>query len=220
MRHLLLLDLDGVVVVRDPHQLRRGSTFLLHPDLIAAASDLDCGVVILTHRPRSEAEQIVRALPGGGSRVLGIMGAGNILKAALGSGKLHRLLTRGLLKSFAIGHLERKYGIHPRSMAMLDDSEPNIRTTSDEGIGLAMLAPTPRFGCGLINTFSSSSAIGALHSWIEQGDSVPRMQALSYDEELSTSQLAAVSIRTAGVEEAGRRLARALRTAVIRHGAG
>lgn len=208
MPRLLLLDLDGVVVARDPRRARGESTLLLHPDLPAAARRAGFDVEILTHRSRGEAKQIVAALPMASGPALPILAARDLVVAALTAGELPRLLSHGILKVFALAHLERKYGLPRREMAILDDSPGNIRTAAEAGIGLAIQAPAPVFEAAGIRTFRSEAAIAALSQWAAGAGDFSTAARLARDVHLPYGGLIATPIRADKLAGLARRLAR------------
>lgn len=168
---LLLLDLDGVVVFEAPGSAEADrEILLLHPDLgqLLAASRLP--TIILTHRSRREARQIVRAAGLDPDALVHLVAAEDLFCEAFRTGKLGQMLRGGLQKSLALNLAERKSGISRSRMAIIDDRDHNIAALKVGGVGLTMKAPSELSADGrTLTTFAIADALSRFRGWLAQG---------------------------------------------------
>jgi hypothetical protein len=171
MISLLLLDLDGVVVYEmAPPHVQKMELILLHDLLVDALQSLDVPVVVLTHRSRAEAA-IILGSAGLGKGVAGIMAAEDILRAALAYGTPWQLLRKGLRKSWVLPAIERQYRVDRRNVAFIDDRLDNIKDLVDNGVGVALHAPSGIDDDGGLISFDFRQAMRMLQEWT--GDRTP-----------------------------------------------
>lgn len=216
MSALLLLDLDGVTVLRIPEPGRTEATVILQPALIDAVSNLGFRVVILTHRSRAEAEQIVRAIVVDAAKMPLILAAEDLVKAAVRDGRIFRLLRQGIQKAFAVPYLERVCGVSRERMAVLDDNEGNIRTMIAAGVGLKVLTPTALLNEQVVRTFRSDVLLELLDNWRNSTCVVNDTVELASDLETQVSQLQRIEVVQATLSGTIRKLAKTFRRAVHR----
>ena len=165
--HLLLLDLDGVVVVESRPPLCETLEIAVPHDTDAEKilAKLDIPVVVLTHRSRAQARGIVAAT-GLQKSIAGIIAAEDILIASIRHGMVGKLLKHGLRKSFSLPEIERRFGLERSRMAFIDNHGGNIDDMARAGLGLVMLAPfeiAPDNSS--IITFDFAAASEILSSW-------------------------------------------------------
>jgi hypothetical protein len=177
MISLLLLDLDGVVVYEmAPPQVQKMELILLHDRLVDALQSLDVPVVVLTHRSRAEAA-IILGLAGLGKGVAGILAAEDILRAALAYGTPWQLLRKGLRKSWVLPAIERQYRVDRRNVAFIDDRLDNIKDLVDNGVGVALHAPSGIDDDGSLISFDFRQAMRMLQEWT--GDRRPPILSIA-----------------------------------------
>lgn len=141
--HLLLLDLDGVVVYESgPPLLPKLEILRLHDELNALLKGLDGAVVVLTHRSRAEAARILQAAGMDLSRLGGIMAAEELLRAGLRQGGIGGLIRWGLRKSWILPVVEQRFGVPRDRIAFIDDRLDNLHDLLNHGLGLALHAPS------------------------------------------------------------------------------
>jgi hypothetical protein len=214
MSALLLLDLDGVTVLRVTEPGRTQMTVILQPTLIDAVSNLGFRVVILTHRSRAEAEQIVRAIVVDAAKMPLILAAEDLVKAAVRDGQIFKLLRRGIQKAFAVPYLERACGVSRDRMAVLDDNEGNIRTMIAAGVGLKVLAPTALLNDQVVRTFRSDVLLELLNNWRHSTCVVSDTVELASDLQTNIAQLPRIDVVQAKFSGTIRKLAKTFRRVV------
>lgn len=211
MSALLLLDLDGVTVLRVTEPGRAQATVILQPTLIDAVSNLGFRVVILTHRSRAEAEQIVRAIVVDAAKMPLILAAEDLVKAAVRDGQIFKLLRRGIQKAFAVPYLERVCGVSRKRMAVLDDNEGNIRTMIAAGVGLKVLTPTALLNEQVVRTFRSDVLLELLKNWRHSNLVVGDTVELASDLQTHIAQLQRIDVVQAKFSGTIRKLAKMFR---------
>jgi hypothetical protein len=216
MSALLLLDLDGVTVLRVTEPSRRQATVILQPTLIDAVSNLGFRVVILTHRSRAEAEQIVRAIVADAAKMPLILAAEDLAKAAVRDGRIFKLLRRGIQKAFAVPYLERVCGVSRERMAVLDDNEGNIRTMTAAGVGLKVLTPTALLNGQVVRTFRSDVLLELLNNWRHSSCVVSGTVELASDLQTQLGQLQRIEVAQSDFIATVRKLAKTFRMVVHR----
>ena len=136
---LLLLDLDGVVVFEaEKHGSRE--LIVLHEELGKKLVEAKQETVVVTHRSRREAEQILRAANLKPGHFLKLLAAEDVFRAALRGGDYLRVLRKGLLKSFALPVVEKLTGRPREDIVLLDDKQHNLSAMLEDGAGLAIKA--------------------------------------------------------------------------------
>lgn len=214
MSVLLLLDLDGVTVLRVTEPGRKQATVVVQPTLIDAVSDLGFRVVILTHRSRAEAEQIVRAIVADAAKMPLILAAEDLVKAAVRDGRIFKLLRQGIQKAFAVPYLERVCGVSRERMAVLDDNEGNIRTMIAAGVGLKVLTPTALLNEQVVRTFRSDVLLELLNDWRHSTCVVSDTVELASDLQTQLAQLQRIEVVQATFSATIRKLAKTFRKVV------
>jgi hypothetical protein len=162
---LLLLDLDEVLVTRMTGGSGQETIVALHPDAVEQLRPFAGEVLVLTHRSRGEALQILRAVPGISDVILDIVAADDVIRASLVNGQLFSLLRKGIAKSLCIRVVERRYGIRPERIAILDDDPANVAGILENGGGMGLLAPKPQIVDGKVITFELGAALDAFRSF-------------------------------------------------------
>jgi hypothetical protein len=165
MISLLLLDLDGVIVYEmAPPLVKKLELIRLHALLVNELEALGVPVVVLTHRSRAEATIILQSV-GLQNGVAGLMAAEDILSAALAYGTPWQLLKKGLRKSWALPAVERRYRVVRKNIAFIDDRMDNIQDLVDNGVGLALHAPSGIDDDGSLISFDFDQAMRVLRDW-------------------------------------------------------
>ena len=107
-QYMLLLDLDGVVVFEaEPPLVPATELILLHEGLGTALDALGIPVVVLTHRSRREARQILRAAGLAVKALSAVIAAEDLFMAGVRHAPL-QLFKRGLRKDLVLSVLERR----------------------------------------------------------------------------------------------------------------
>jgi hypothetical protein len=176
---LLLLDLDGVSAL----ECRSGAggrleIMKLHDDMGAQLERFGCRIVVLTHRSRREALQILEAVGLADWDAENVVAAEQLLWAR-GRGML-KVLRDGLVKSAALSDIERRFGVHRRNMAIIDDRETNLVDLVDAGVGLGLMAPSEFDpSSNTIVSFDLSEALEIFTAWRAGASQTGRIQPLS-----------------------------------------
>jgi hypothetical protein len=219
-QHLLLLDLDGVVVYESgPPLLPKLEILRLHDELNALLKGLDGAVVVLTHRSRAEAARILQAAGMDLSRLAGIMAAEELLRAGLRQGGLGGVIRWGLRKSWILPVVEERFGVPRARIAFIDDRLDNLHDLLNHGLGLALHAPsdaTP--GRQAIVSFELREALDRIAAW-RQGQLEGQLISLAPKEiEVSAWQRTGLHTRRQGLHvfNAVRRIGRFLRQPFLR----
>ncbi len=174
--YILLFDLDGVLVMNgDVSNPKLSEIISLHPDIVAVFQKITFPIAILTHRSRSEAEQILTALKINRKKLVGCFTAQDILYSALKSRQYSVLLKQGLKKSFILPLLEDKYGFKKENVAIVDDRPENLSVLMESGIGLTMLAPHVVFHSqNSVLSFDLEQVIITFKKWTTNHNQEPR----------------------------------------------
>jgi len=196
---MLLLDLDGVVVLElEPPLVTAPELILLHQDIGKDLDALGLPVVILTHRSRREAEQIVGVARLAPRRLAGVLAAEDLFFAGLRNTPV-QMLKRGLRKDLILSLLERRFGVDRSRTAFIDDRIDNLRDLLAAGLGLAIHAPSilPAES-EFVVTFDFADAVAAVRDWDQ---ATPRQDIIS----LAPRQLAAPLWQRTGLSTASHR---------------
>jgi len=179
MTSLLLLDLDGVVVIEiAPPHVAKLEIILLHELIDEILGNVHVPIVVLTHRSRAEANLILQSAGLTDREVAAVIAAEDILKAALKSGRRWLLLRHGLKKSWILPEVEKRYGVARRDIAFIDDRHDNLEDMLENGIGLAILAPSGMAIDGLnLVSFDLKQIVRLLEDW--KGERVPHILTLA-----------------------------------------
>lgn len=180
---VLLLDLDGVVVFEERSGAGRPREILvLHRALGAALAAARLPTIVLTHRSRREAVQILRAADLPPERLLGVIAAEQLFLAGLRHLRFGRLMRAGLEKALALEAAERLSGVPRRRMAIIDDRQHNLSALLKAGIGLALMAPSALSPDGrVLTTFDLAEALATVDAW-SRASTPPRQAALRAEE--------------------------------------
>ena len=177
--HLLLLDLDGVVVFEHgPPWLERLEILRLHDGLAERLAGLGAPVVVLTHRSRAEAARVLEAAEVGREGLAGVMAAEDLALAGVRHGALARLVAGGLKKSLILPEVEARLGVPRARMALIDDRMDNLEDLLAHGLGLALRAPSAVGGDGGLVSFDFAEAAAEFDRWRREGGPA-RLHALA-----------------------------------------
>ena len=139
---VLLLDLDGVVVHEWESDCGKESEILLlHDNLGEILSDSENDTIVVTHRSSREAAHILKTVGIGAEDVMKVIAAEDIFASALRSKSYRKMMSKGLLKSFALPMIEQITGRSRNVFAMIDDKSHNLDAMRAAGIGLTAKAP-------------------------------------------------------------------------------
>jgi hypothetical protein len=162
---VLLLDLDGVIVLEPrAHGMHKREILLLHRDMAGKMAEAQQPYMILTHRSRTEARQILRAaqLPAAAE----LIAAEDLLKSACTGLHFGQAFRWGLRKSFGLAVAERMTGVKRDSIAVLDDRQHNLDAMLEAKAGIAMKAPSGLSADGReITTFDIELVLESLQDW-------------------------------------------------------
>ncbi len=162
---LLMLDLDGVVVHEAIGSASR-ELIILHRDLGERLLEAGQETVIVTHRSRREAIQILRAARILEKHILKLLAAEDVLRGAVRQRAYLEVLQRGLSKDFVLPIVERISRRPREDIVLLDDRQYNLQAVSDAGVGLTIKAP---FDISedrkSIETFDFSYLLENLNQW-------------------------------------------------------
>jgi hypothetical protein len=150
---ILFVDLDEVLVTRLETSSDKEKIVMIQPLSGKKLRDFSGQLMILTHRSRKEALQIVNNLEGFNGFAKDIIAAEDIIRAAILTGQFFSLVRHGIQKRLILRTVERKYGIEPRRFAILDDNPSNVDGILRAGGGLGLLAPKPEITDREITTF-------------------------------------------------------------------
>jgi hypothetical protein len=173
--HLLLLDLDGVVVLESgPPLCEKLEIIALHASIAELIAGLDAPVVVLTHRSRAEARRILAAAGLQKPTLSAIMAAEDLFLSGFRHRRVGRLMRGGLRKSLILPEVERRYGLKRDRMALIDDRIDNVEDMVQAGLGLVMHAPSA-IGPDQksIETFDFASALDLFRGWTRDGQHGP-----------------------------------------------
>ena len=138
---LLLVDLDGILIIGGEQKEDNREVIRLHNNAAELIHEYGESIAILTHRNYSEARLILDTLGINIEKIVGCYAANQITRSAIVNGKFRSLLRHGLYKSYILPHIQRKYGIKPENVAILDDRKENLDDMALNGVGLTMLGP-------------------------------------------------------------------------------
>lgn len=168
IERILLFDIDGVLVseCKDRNNGHR-ALFKLHTDPAGILDSLCLPYGFLTHRSRHEAQRIIAALGIHPGKATILVCANDMVGEALRSGKLLSLLSRGILKNYAIPLVCRRLKLRPESIAVIDDLQINLDRLNEEHVGLLIKAP----GSNLVGSkeaisFDPSELSACIESWV------------------------------------------------------
>jgi len=175
---ILLLDLDGVLAFeREDAAAGSAQILRLHRDVAERLAVLAIPVVVLTHRSRAEARTILRSVGLGPEQLLTVMAAEDLAASALQSGAWISIFRHGLRKRLIFFRLQKRYGVQPDAMAMIDDRMENLDDLLDAGLGLALHAPSALDARGVLTSFDLDHAFARLEAW-RDGAEGPRLISL------------------------------------------
>ena len=164
---ILLLDLDGVVVFEaNPPLVPKREILSLHDDIWSVLQSVGMPIVVLTHRSRREAKVILAAAGAPIDTLLDVIAAEDLFLEALRHRRFRQLARGGLEKSLALSVIERRFGVPPNQMAIIDDRLINIENLLKHDVALALHAPssvTPD-GTALV-TFNFGEAGRLVTAW-------------------------------------------------------
>lgn len=167
--HLLLLDLDGVIVHEAETADQSGRELLrLHQDLPQRLADIPCPKVIVTHRSRPEAETILQAAHLSDRDLQMVVTAEDLLRVGLRYNVL-RLLRRGLRKNLILPVLWGRFGVDPSRMIFIDDRLDNLEDMVGDGLGLGLHAPLVDGEDGTLLSFRFEELSEQIHAWRAAG---------------------------------------------------
>jgi hypothetical protein len=120
---------------------------------------LSSRTIVLTHRSRGEALQILRAIPGITDSIDDVVAANDIILAALLTGQFYPLIRGGIQKSIFIQMAYRKFGVKPHRISILDDNSANVDGMMAGGCELGILAPGPTITDGRIAPYDLGAPV-------------------------------------------------------------
>jgi hypothetical protein len=162
---LLFVDLDEVLITRLSISSHEETIVMIQPVAQKKLNDLLGQFLFLTHRTRKEALQIVNKIFGFQRLADDVIAAEDIIRAAILTGQIFSLLRYGIQKRLILRAAERKYGIEPRRLAILDDSPANVDGILAGGGGLGLLAPKPQITDGEVATFNFDTVLAKYESF-------------------------------------------------------
>jgi hypothetical protein len=162
---ILFIDLDEVLVTRLETSSDKEKIVMIQPLLGKMLKDFSGQLMILTHRSRKEALQIVNNLEGFHGFAKHIVAAEDIIRAAILTGQIFSLLRHGIEKKLYLPIAERKYGIKRKRFAILDDNPANVDGILAGGGGLGFLAPKPDIADGEVTTFDFDTVLAKYESF-------------------------------------------------------
>jgi hypothetical protein len=162
---ILFVDLDEVLVTRLDTSSGKEKIVMIQPLSGKKLKDFSGQWMILTHRSRKEALQIVNNLEGINGFAKDIIAAEDIIRAAILTGQFFSLVRHGIQKRLILRTVERKYGIEPRKFAILDDNPSNVDGILRAGGGLGLLAPKPEITDREITTFDLEKVLAKYKSF-------------------------------------------------------
>jgi hypothetical protein len=165
MVQMLLLDLDGVVVFEaEPPLVATTELLLLHDDLASAIPALDIPVVVLTHRSRREAKQILQAA-GVATTLSGVIAAEDLFLAGIRHAPI-RMFASGLRKDLVLSVVEQRFGVERSRIAFIDDRIDNLQDLVAAGLGLGIHAPSYQVtDQPVLITFNLDDAFELIQNW-------------------------------------------------------
>ena len=198
--HLLLIDLDGVLVLEvGAPRLPRREILRLHQHLEHVLNVSDAFMVVLTHRSRAEATRILAAVQLRPVKLDGVVSAEDLFQAGLRHGGVRGLARWGLRKSWSLPVVEKRFGIPRERIAIIDDRPENLRDLLDHGVGLAMLAPSAFHDSdGCLTTFRIEEAVGVFSAWREGAVTSQPFQLTPYCQPLAAWQHTGMHTRRQG----------------------
>jgi hypothetical protein len=214
-RPLLLVDLDGVLVLeRCMAGGRPGEILVLHQGLGPMFEAVRQEAMVVTHRSRREARQLVHASGLEPGHFIRIFAAEDLLIAACGGLAVRRLLSNGLEKAFALGRAEKLTGMPREAMAVIDDRQGNLDVLLEAGVGLALKAPAALSADGRsIVSFDMADVLDRLPSWHANRKAVRQIDLAPVGHEIYEWQRSGLSTQLLrkGAFNRSRRVAAALR---------
>ena len=216
---MLLLDLDGVVVFEaEPPAVAKTELLLLHETIGAQVTALGIPIVVLTHRSRREAHQILSAAGLRDGGLAGIVAAEDLFLAGLRYAPT-QMLRRGLRKDLVLPVLERRYGITRSRVAFIDDRMDNLDDLLRAGLGLALHAPSELLPDGRLLTFHLDDALSELGAWTEASPTGRLVKLPPRDLVMAPWRLTGLTTAAHGrhVFNSARRVGRAMRQSLSRH---
>lgn len=165
-RPILLLDLDGVVVLEPRSADKTREILVLHQHLGSMLAAARQTTVIVTHRSRREARQILRAMSLAAGSFVRLIGAEDLLNQACAGLHLRQLVRGGLQKNLALSLVEKITGQGRDNIVMLDDRQRNLDIMISAGVGLALKAPSDLSSDGrTVTTFDMVEVLQLLPDW-------------------------------------------------------
>jgi hypothetical protein len=165
---ILFVDLDEVLVTRLDTYSDKEKIVMIQPLSGKKLKDFTGQWMILTHRSRKEALQIVNNLEGIDGFAKDIFAAEDIIRAAILTGQFFSLVRHGIQKKLILKTASRKYGLEPKRVAILDDNPANIDGILAGGGGLGLLAPKPEITDREISTFDFEKVLAKYKSFCDE----------------------------------------------------
>lgn len=212
---LLFLDLDEVLVTCIDKGADRETVVALQPSASEELRPFAGQVIILTHRSRGEARQILKLFPGLNELVLQVVAADDVIRVALATGQFLRLMQRGIEKRLFIRMAERKYALRPERMAIIDDEPANVAGMLEGGAGLGLLAPKPAVSDGKAITFDLTDALTRYRVFSEGARKWKSRIPLPDHRQFLVADLPKTEVSHARHMNRLRRIARKMRSAVF-----
>lgn len=189
-RALLLVDLDEVIITRLEIKADREIVTALHPSIVQNLRRAHKQIVILTHRSKSEATQILRLFNGIEDLILEVVTAEDLIWTSITTGRILLLIKKGITKSLFVKFALRKYGVHPQNIAIIDDSFNNVNAILNAGGGMGFLAPKPAVSEAEIKTFNLLDVVADYCLFSKKGSGMAKMKTLQADQVYRCTELA------------------------------
>ena len=188
-RTLLFLDLDEVIITRLEIKADREIVTALHPSIVRCLCRAYKQIVILTHRSKKEALQILRLFNGIEDLILEVVGAEDLIWTSIATGQILELAKKGFKKKLFVKFASRKYGVRPENMAIVDDHCNSVSGILDAGGGMGFLAPKPVVTKAEIRTFNLHDMVAQYCLFSKKGSGIAKMVALQADQVYRRSEL-------------------------------
>ncbi|WNM57986.1 hypothetical protein [Candidatus Nitrospira allomarina] len=169
-KKLLLVDLDGVLVTSSGTNGRIDAALSPLHGMDTGNCLIDSGaqIAILTHRHKSEAEQILKLLKIDVTKIVRCYAAQELWDCAIKYKLTTQTLLKGLRKSLILPLIKDELGYGPEDIAVIDDRMEILSDMSQKGVGLTLLAPLRRTNANghlHLITFDLLEALQVFEKW-------------------------------------------------------
>ncbi len=169
-KKLLLIDLDGVLVTSSgPNApIDAGLSPLHGMDTGDCLINSGATIAVLTHRHKTEAEQILKLLKIDLTNIVRCFAAQELWYSAIKYKHTSQTLLKGLRKSLILPLIKDDLGYDPEDIAVIDDRMEILSEMSNKGVGLTLFAPlrtTNSNGQVHLMTFDLLEALRIFENW-------------------------------------------------------